>query len=410
VEEANIPSSPRPSCLRAFVPPCLISPPIAIIGAGPAGISAAATAAAADCRVILIDASHRLGGSVTAALHRSLCGLYSAAPNSPLDTLNNGVQRDLVARMMSKALSLVVPRQLGPAWVLEFPTSAWESALADICSESRIDLRLGTRVLNVRRDAHRIHSIQIGGRETEWIEPCALIDCTGGGQLLQLIGDDVMQPPDQSPMLGGYAVRWADLRGDLEMLRLQTPYVLAQAVLAGLLPPAARFTVFHPGPGDGEGVCKLAIDPNEFSPEQVEPFVTATLEHLRRELPVFASAKIVERSPHALRRDGRRLLGKTTVTESDVLTARRHGQGAVHAWWPIERWDALTGPTYAYPPPGQHYDIPPDALRSGTIENLFAAGACLAATAPAAASLRASGICLATGESAGTLAAETATV
>jgi len=387
------------------MPSCLICTPITIIGAGPAGISAAATAAAAGCRVILVDASQRLGGSVTAALHRSLCGLYSAAPSSPLDTLNDGMQRNLVARMLSKAPTLVLPRQLGPAWVLEFPTSAWESSLADICSDTRIDLRLGTRVLQVRRDAHRVHSIQIAGRDSEWIEVRALIDCTGGGQLLQLIGEDVMQPIDDSPMLGGYAVRWANLPGDVEMLRLQTPYVLAQAVAAGLLPPAARFTVFHPGPGDGEGVCKLAINPNEFSPEQVEPFVTATLEHLRRELPAFASAKIVERSPRALRRDGRRLLGKATVTESDVLTARRHGPDAVHAWWPIERWDALTGPTYAYPPPGQHYDISPDALQSDKLENLFAAGASLSATAPAAASLRASGICLATGQAAGKLGA-----
>jgi 2-polyprenyl-6-methoxyphenol hydroxylase-like FAD-dependent oxidoreductase len=388
------------------MPSCLIPSPIAIIGAGPAGISAAAAATTAGCRVILIDAAQRLGGSVTAALHRSLCGLYAAAPTSPLDTLNDGAQRDLVARMMSKAPDLVLPRQLGPAWVLEFPTSAWESALADICSEARVDLRLGTRVLNVRRDAHRIHSIQIAGRDPAWIDLHALIDCTGGGQVLQLIGDDVMQSIDPSPMLGGYAIRWADLHGDLEMLRLQTPYVLAQAVTAGSLPPAARFTVFHPGPGDAEGIVKLAIDPNEFSPEQVEPFVTAALDHLRRELPAFAAAKIIERSPHALRRDGRRLLGKTTVTESDVLTARCHGQGAVHAWWPIERWDAQTGPTYAYPPPGQHYDIPSEALHSDKLENLFAAGACLSATANAAASLRASGICLATGQ----LAAATALI
>jgi hypothetical protein len=377
---------------------------IVVVGAGPAGVSAASAAAATGSRVLLIEASNRLGGSVTAALHRSLCGLYSAAPTSTLDTLNAGVQRDVVRRMLRKAPDAVVTRQLGIAWVLEFPSSSWESSLSEIVSESVVDLRLNTRVTAVRREADRIQSVQLAGDDSHWIDLHALIDCTGGGQILQLLGEDAMQPADQSPMLGGYALRCAGLSGDPELLRLQTPYVLTQAVAKGLLPSAARFTLFNPGPGEGEGVCKFSIDPGAFSPDQVEPFVAAAFEHLQRELPAFASARIVERSPHALRRDGRRLRGRTTVTEADVLGARHRGPDSVHAWWPVERWDVATGPSYLHPPVGQHYDVPNDALRSALVENLFAAGTCVSATAGAAASLRASGICLATGEAAGKLA------
>src|ERR1700722_12291336 len=54
---------------------------LAVIGAGPAGVAAAA-AAGKFARVILIDAAPRLGGSVTAAMHRSMCGLYAQAPSS----------------------------------------------------------------------------------------------------------------------------------------------------------------------------------------------------------------------------------------------------------------------------------------------------------------------------------------
>jgi hypothetical protein len=106
-----------------------------------------------------------------------------------------------------------------------------------------------------------------------------------------------------------------------------------------------------------------------------------------------------------LPRDGRRLKGKAIVTEDDVLQARQISPDAVHAWWPIEHWDISTGPAHAYPPEGQHYDIPDEAFQSAVIENLFAAGTCVSATAQAAASIRASGICLATGEAAGRVAA-----
>jgi hypothetical protein len=70
----------------------------------------------------------------------------------------------------------------------------------------------------------------------------------------------------------------------------------------------------------------------------------------------------------------------------------------------MERWDISDGPCYLYPPAGEHYDIPQEALRSAAIENLFAAGTCISATSGASASTRASGICLATGDAAGKLA------
>jgi len=117
-------------------------------------------------------------------------------------------------------------------------------------------------------------------------------------------------------------------------------------------------------------------------------------------------ATISEISPRILPRDGRRLLGRYTLTEDDVLTARQHGGDSVKAWWPAERWDAASGPSYAYPPIGRPYDIPLDALRSSAIDNLFVAGNTISATAGAAASSRASGICLATGAAAGEIAAE----
>ncbi len=133
-----------------------------------------------------------------------------------------------------------------------------------------------------------------------------MIDCTGGGHVLRLAGDDTFLPPEEvsARMLGGFAVRLAGLTGDPEMLRLQTPYFLARAVDAGLLPPTARFTAFYPGPGQGEGICKLAINPEELAPDEAESFANRVVDHLKREIPGFAVAQIVEKSPRILPRDG----------------------------------------------------------------------------------------------------------
>ena len=105
---------------------------MAVIGGGPAGVAAAVAGAGAGATVLLLDQWDRLGGSVAAGLHRCLCGLYSHAPQDPLDTLNGGVQRAVIARMLQKSSQSVRHRQLGQAWVLEFPTALWVAALTEM--------------------------------------------------------------------------------------------------------------------------------------------------------------------------------------------------------------------------------------------------------------------------------------
>ena len=375
---------------------------VAVVGGGPAGVAAATAASVSGAgNVLLVESSSRLGGSVTAAMHRCLCGLYSCEPQSPLDTLNAGTQRDVIAGMMQIDSDQVRRKQLGRTWVLEFPAAAYQAALLQACSKPNIHRMMNSRLTAVRRENSRITAIQI---DSYWIEIKTAIDCTGSGALMVLAGEDVMLPADPQRMLGGYSIRLTGLTGDPEMLRLQTPYVLAMAVAARALPHEARFTLFHPGPGPGEGICKLAVNPDQFSAAAVPLLFNEIVDHLKNEVPGFAAAEIAETSPHALPRDGRRLKGKNIVTEENVLEGRQLDQNAVHAWWPIERWDLTAGPVYTYPPQGRHYDISNDALQSAVVENLFAAGTCVSATAAAAASLRASGICLATGHAAGQLA------
>jgi hypothetical protein len=382
---------------------------VAVVGAGPAGVAAAAAAAGAGARVVLIEAAERLGGTVTAGLHRALCGLYAGGgggPESPLHTLNEGVQRELVARMVARDPHGVVPRQMGQVWVLEFPLAAWEAALADLCAEAPVTVRRSTPVTEVRRAGRRVVALHLGGAAAAWVGVRTVVDGTGDGNILQMAGPDVLLPEIRTPrILGGFAVRLGGITGDLEALRLEIPYVLARAAEAGQLPPAARFTLFHPGPGSGEGVCKLAVPPEDFAPERAEPWVERIVHHLMTEIPALSAARVLERSPRVLPRDGRHLRGRYILSESDILTPLRHGSGAIRAWWPIERWDVVTGPTYAYPPAGEAYEIPDEALQSAVLDNLLTAGNCLSATPLAAASARAAGICLATGDAAGRLAA-----
>jgi hypothetical protein len=375
---------------------------IAIIGAGAAGVCAA-FAAGPSARTVLIESSQRFGGRVTAAMHRSICGLYASSPKDALDTLNDGGQRELVSRLLRKAPGQVTPKQMGKAWVLEFPAAAWEASLAEMCGESGADIRMGCRVGAVRREGNRILAIQLDDPGLNWIDVKVVVDCSGGGSVLELAGPDTYQPPQRisARMLGGFSARLSGIAGDSELLRLQVPFALAKGVETGQLPKIARFGVFYPGTANGEGICKLAISLKDFTNESASALMQQVVGYLAKEIPALVDAHIVEKSPSVQRRDGLRLAGRFVVSEKDVLEGRKHGDDAVHAWWPIEKWSEAEGPSYAYPPEGRWYDIPADALRCATLENLLAAGGCLSATASAMASARVSGICLATGWAAG---------
>ena len=76
--------------------------------------------------------------------------------------------------------------------------------------------------------------------------------------------------------------------------------------------------------------------------------------------------------------------------------------------WPIELWGEDARPEMRFLPEHDHYTIPPGALRSAHLSNLWAAGRTLSATDAAIASARVIATCMSTGYAAGTLAAASA--
>jgi hypothetical protein len=335
-------------------------------------------------------------------MHRCICGLYAQKPSDPTDTLNDSWQRRIVRAMLESSPHSTLVKQFGNAWVLEFSPDNWESTLLKACTETGVELRRGSRVTALGREQNRIVAAKIGD---QWLDDVdAVIDCTGGGHVLRLAGSDTTIAPE-SRMLAGFSCRLANITSSPESLRLQVPYAITQAVAAGELPPVARFVAFYPGPAEGEGVCKLAVDLNSPEAAKINELADRIIACLRAGIPGFYAVREIARSPHVLPRDGFRLRGKYVISQSDILSGRCEG-GGVKAWWPQEFWDPQKGPIYQYPPPGQPYEIPLAALQCESVTNLFAAGNGISASAEAASSTRASGICLATGAAAGELAAE----
>lgn len=377
---------------------------VLVVGGGPAGIAAACAATAAaggGGRVMLVEKWGRLGGTVSAGLHRCLCGLYAGEVHDPRQTLNAGIQRQIVEHLLRLSPATTQLRGMGRCSVLEFAATSWQACVDEMCRTIGVDVRLETSVTAAEREGRRMTRLCLNDRR--WLVPRVAIDCTGQAKLLSLIGPDTLlaDEPEHRQSLGGYSVQLTNITGDTEMLRVKVPLCLARHVDSGDLPTVARFTMFHPGPGSAEGVCKFAVMPDHESALTVESQIDAALVVLKRELPALAHVVEVTRSPGPLRRTGRRMLGRAVMTRGDIFGDKSQRGDGVLGWWPVERWDTRTGPTYEYPPSDRPYAIPVDAMRSAVLDNVFAAGQCISADADAAHSVRVAGICLATGDAAG---------
>jgi hypothetical protein len=117
------------------------------------------------------------------------------------------------------------------------------------------------------------------------------------------------------------------------------------------------------------------------------------------------NARLVSIAPQLGVRAGRRIHGRTTLTEAEVIGGNKSPLGVARGCWPMERWGNGLRPEMTFLKEGDFYEIPADCLRVAQVANLLAAGRCFAAAPAAMSSARVIGTALGTGWAAGTLAA-----
>lgn len=376
---------------------------VLVVGTGVAGVGAAIAAARAGAKTLLIGGEAVPGGVAVAGMHRSMCGLFANGKPPPVRPLNDGlaleVFRSLAERDPARGITAV-----GRVYVLPFETSTLVSTLLEaLTAEPSLEARFGTRATQVHAKDGRI--VDIVAEDEEGIieiDVRAVVDCSGDGSVIHLAGAQCRDTPANELQLAGQSLRLGAVEDPDGMLRLRVPYQLAQGVADGVLPRHARFTQWVPSAIAGEGDLKLSVPPTAPSREKIASEDARRVhEYLKDALPELRSSRVIARSSRVVDREGRRIFGEYTLTEDDVLSARKFEDGVVRSAWPIELWDQERGPRFRYLPDGEFYEIPLRCLKVAAISNAWAAGRCISATHLAHASTRAMGTCLSLGEQAG---------
>ncbi|MDP2863146.1 MAG: FAD-dependent oxidoreductase, partial [Desulfobacterales bacterium] len=362
-----------------------------IAGGGVAGVAAAVRAAREGAHTILVERNGFPGGTAVNCMHRYICGLYSSGTVLPGGTLNGGIA-DEICEELEKLAPGTKPVKMGKVHLFPFATGDFISVLRSLSEkQAGLEILYETKIVSVKTEFGNIRYAFAKGLERELrIFPRAVIDCSGDGAVIRLSGAayDISSPDERQ--LAGFCFKIKGIKDSGDMAPVSVPYYISQAVIEKKIPFYLKFMKFYQGDTESEGYCLISIPPG-VNPErtgEAEKNAVKVHDILKRAIPSFSGSVISDMSSVIAERDGIRMTGEYTLTEEDVLSARKFHDGVVKSAGPIELWDREKGPTYRYLEPGAWYEIPLRCLKSRYIKNLYCAGRCISASREALGSTR----------------------
>lgn len=387
---------------------------VAVIGGGPAGCAAAFAAAREGASVLLAEREARLGGNVTNAHVHTICGLFETDRETPA-WLQTGLPRRF-AEALQACGAAGPPERAGRVFVLPTsPPGVAEFLRTTLARAKRLELRTGAELIGADLDPTGQRDAQLSFGDGTRLSARIVIDTSGDGASSPCAGAAAELAPPETLQASSLIVRLAGVvpAATEGFARLKLTRALSGASRRGELPAPCESVLIRPGLAPETAYLTLNLpkgsaalhDPGQrrAATGAAKALAEQIVSYLRNTRDGFAEARVEAWPVHVGVRETRRLRGRSTVSEADVLAGRRCDDEVARSGWPIELWEDHRRARFSYP--SGPCSVPMGALISETFPTLGMAGRCLSATHTAHAALRVIGTALATGEAVGVAAA-----
>lgn len=395
--------------------PVTASVDVLVLGAGPAGVAAAVSAARQGARTMLVEQLGDVGGIATSGLMshwtgNTKGGIYEEFLNRSADLPDtadygfNGSPRQIIN-----------PERL-------------KTALLELLDEAGVELLLYTVAVAPIMKENRLQGVILenkAGRQA--VRAKIVIDCTGDGDIAARSGaafqlgreeDGAMQPVSLMFKIGGVDYDRAVFPGKFEDY-IQIPAGEIQALGKAALPFPAGHVLLYRTSLPGVVTCNMTncIQADGTNPKdlvkatltcrrQLEPI----LSFLRGTVPGYEVCYLLSCASLIGVRETRHFKGVKTLTEEDIRSARVFDDWAVtHASFNFDVHNMsgngldATGAQDSFD--ATFYTIPYGCLVPETVDGLLLAGRCISGTHLAHANYRVMPICANMGQAAGIAAA-----
>lgn len=392
---------------------------VIVCGAGPAGVTAAITAARAGARVRLFEWRGCLGGVWTAGLLGYFLDFNK--PGFAKELREKLDERDARANSSSTSRFCYDPEAL-------------KILLEELCVEAGVKFQFHTRVASAYREGRKLTTIVTeskSGRQA-WRAP-VFIDTTGDGDLGALAGcafeiGEAADCPCQPMSLNALLVV-KDVEQLREFVRFGVPKpgentdqekkkrIKDAIVSTGHFPSYSGSTLWHV-----RGNLLFAMMNQEFG---IKPWdaaeITAATVRARSEMTKMVAnlrslggpwegIQVVATAEQIGVRDGRRLAGRFTMQKEDLINGARYDDGVVRVTFGVDvhSTTAENNKKGAVEVKGikvKPYDIPLRAMIAKDVDGLLMAGRCISGDFISHSSYRVTGNAVGMGEGAGVIGA-----
>jgi len=387
---------------------------VIVVGAGPAGICAAVSAAREGALVALIERYGVVGGNLTAGYVGPILG-----------SVGSGTMRDELCNLLGVKDN---------DWIGENGRAHdFESAkylLGEfIAAEKNIEVFLQCSVFDVIKDGNRVKGIICASNEGPLrFEAPVTVDCTGDGIVAFLAGAECQKGREDSlmqPVTLEFTIDCVDESkgliciGDVDDVQLDGRRFLdwcKDKAEEGVIPKNLAAVRLHPcldkgrrqvntTQANGVDITKISqIFPADLELRRQINLLTS---FLRENLPGYENVRVIGSGSTTGVRESRRVIGDYVITAEELAEGCRFEDVIVHNAHfivdihnPAGAGQAEEKIQYCKP-----YDLPYRCFLPKGLDGLLTAGRCISGTHRAHASYRVMSICMAMGEAVGVAAA-----
>lgn len=415
---------------------------VAVIGGGPAGITAALAAARNGAKVFLAERNEYLGGNMASGL--PLLGFLDKNG----DQVTAGIAQEIVDKLTERGACLGHNRCPLHNSVTIIDSEMFKVLAFEMCKEAGIQLLLHSEVVDVNVENGRIDRVYLMGKGTRYdVKAPVFIDATGDGDVAYLAGASyekgqqdtgVLQPPSLLFTLSNFHEEefWKFLEEHPEDLipaesmnvscGYDVPYFKSHPgyVFLGLrntlvhmreqnISPFKRDTLIyikttHPGQICINSTRVLDFDGTNLEDltrggeEGMQQIVKIT-EFLKKYIPGFEDTYVSNINSSIGIRETRRFTGIKKLTIDNVTNGVIPEDSIALGSYKVDIHNGLNASTDLIDLEGP-YGIPLGCLISSEINNLLLSGRCISMDAPSLASARVMTTCMAIGQAAGVCA------
>ena len=401
---------------------------VVVVGGGPAGIAASASAARHGARTLLVERYGFLGGMGTAGGVTNFAGLYGRRTGQ-MQQLVHGVVDELLARIDALGgLNQPQDGMQGRIRVRSYDVSAYKCAADQLLLAAGVQLLFHAWAAQVVMDGSRIAALLVetkSGRQA--IRARQFIDCSGDADVAAFAGVPFELGDGQGSALFPSTMFRIGQVDAARALAAVGAFQAIDALIARVQardPLAYRFArqgaILRPQKNPSEwranvtqirnaaGTAMNGVDATELSAGELEGRrqILEFFRFLRAEVPGFEDSAIIEIAPQVGIRETRRVCGAYMLSAADILDSARFDDSIGVNAWPMEihvagriEWSFPRDPQRGY------NDLPWRMLLAPPVDNLLVAGRCASMQHEGQSAARASGACFAMGQAAGLAAA-----